>query len=113
MLRRGLGLTKLYNLVNDAELSDSADRDVARIRELHVELDRAVLDAYGWPDVHPGHGFHTFRKMRRWTVSPAARVELLDRLLEENLRRTAYQPQERMRDASGVDSAEVDGQLFA
>jgi hypothetical protein len=114
MLRRGLGLTKLYNLVNDAELSDSADRDVARIRELHVELDRAVLDAYGWPDVDPGYGFHTFRKMQRWTVNPAARVELLDRLLEENLRRAAvaYQSRERMRDAVGVDRAGDDGLLF-
>jgi hypothetical protein len=112
MLRRGLGLTRLYNLVNDAELSDSADRDVARIREIHVELDRAVVDAYGWPDIDPGHGFHTFRKMQRWTVSPAARVELLDRLLEENLRRATHQSQERVRDASGVDSAEDDGLLF-
>jgi hypothetical protein len=112
MLRRGLGLTKLYNLVNDAELSDSADRDVARMRELHVETDRAVLDAYGWSDVDLGHGFHAFRKMQRWTVSPTARVELLDRLLEENLRRAAHQPHERIRSTSGVYSAEDDGLLF-
>jgi hypothetical protein len=112
MLRRGLGLTKLYNLVNDAELSDSADRDVARMRELHVETDRAVLDAYGWSDIDLGHGFHAFRKMQRWTVSPTARVELLDRLLEENLRRAAHQPHERIRSTSGVYSAEDDGLLF-
>jgi len=112
MLRRGLGLTKLYNLVNDADLSDSADRDIARIRELHAELDRAVLNAYRWSDIDPGHGFHTFRKMQRWTMSPAARVELLDRLLEENLRKAAHQPQNRMPDASGVAGAEDDGLLF-
>jgi hypothetical protein len=112
MLRRGLGLTKLYNLVNDADLSDSADRDIARMRELHAELDRAVLNAYGWSDIDPGHGFHTFRKMERWTMGPAARVELLDRLLEENLRKAAHQPQNRMPDASGVGSAEDDGLLF-
>jgi hypothetical protein len=29
--------------------------------------------------------------MRRWTVSPTARVEILDRLLEENHRRAAAQ----------------------
>ena len=29
--------------------------------------------------------------MRRWTVSPAARVEILDRLLAENLRRAEAQ----------------------
>ena len=44
---------------------------------------------YGWSDVPLDHGFHTYRQMERWTVSPAARVEILDRLLEENHRRAA------------------------
>ncbi|KUO20838.1 Eco57I restriction-modification methylase domain-containing protein [Streptomyces dysideae] len=91
MLRRGLGLTKLYNLVNDPGISDSVDSDVACLREIHVELDRAVMAAYGWNDVPLDHGFHTYRQMERWTVSPAARVEILDRLLEENHRRAASQ----------------------
>jgi methylase of polypeptide subunit release factors len=91
MLRRGLGLTKLYNLVNDPDTPDSADADVARMREIHVELDHAVVDAYGWGDVPLEHGFHTYRQMRRWTVSPTARVEILDLLLEENHRRAAAQ----------------------
>ncbi|MGW1181452.1 Eco57I restriction-modification methylase domain-containing protein [Streptomyces drozdowiczii] len=91
MLRRDLGLTKLYNLVNDPDISDSADTDVARLREIHVELDQAVMAAYGWDDVPLEHGFHTYRQMQRWTVSPAARVEILDRLLEENHRRAALQ----------------------
>ena len=87
MLRRGLGLTKLYNLVNDPEVTAHADSDVGRMRALHVELDSAVLDAYGWGDVQADHGFHSFRRMLRWTVGAAARAELLDRLLEENHRR--------------------------
>lgn len=91
MLRRDLGLTKLYNLVNAAGISDSADRDVARLREIHVEVDQAVMAAYGWDDIPLDHGFHTYRQMERWTVSPAARVEILDRLLEENHRRAASQ----------------------
>jgi hypothetical protein len=37
------------------------------------------------------HGFRAYRQMTRWTVSPAARVEILDRLLEENRRRAARQ----------------------
>ena len=86
MLRRDVGLTKLYNLVNSSDVADSADQDVARVRALHADLDRCVLDAYGWSDIPPGHGFHTFRNMQRWTVSPAARVEILDRLLELNHR---------------------------
>ncbi|SHT65334.1 N-6 DNA Methylase [Mycobacteroides abscessus subsp. abscessus] len=89
MLRRNLGLTKLYNLVNDPQIADPSDPDVARLRAIHVELDKAVMDAYGWVDISLDHGFHTYRQMERWTVSPAARVEILDRLLEENHRRAA------------------------
>nr|WP_261574791.1 DNA methyltransferase [Frankia gtarii] len=88
MLRRDLGLTKFYNLVNDPDYTDD---DIARMRQIHVELDQAVMDAYGWGDVPLNHGFHSYRQMQRWTVSPAARVEILDRLLEENLRRAAAQ----------------------
>ncbi|MFG1885400.1 Eco57I restriction-modification methylase domain-containing protein [Micromonospora sp. NPDC049102] len=91
MLRRGLGLTKLYNLVNDPGVADGDDADVARLRRIHVELDQAVMAAYDWSEVPLEHGFHTYRQMERWTVSPAARVKILDRLLAENLRRAAAQ----------------------
>ena len=89
MLRRELGLTKLYNLVNDPGLEAGIDPDVDRMRAIHVELDAAVSAAYGWEDLDLTHGFHTYRKMTRWTVPPATRVEILDRLLEENHRRAA------------------------
>ena len=49
------------------------------------------MDAYGWSDIRLEHGFHIYRQMQRWTVSPAARVEILDRLLEENHRRAALE----------------------
>ncbi|WSB37381.1 hypothetical protein OG949_34105 [Streptomyces scopuliridis] len=91
MTRRRLGLTDLYSLVNDHVITDQADADVAKIREIHTEIDRTVVEAYGWDDVPLGHGFHTYRQMERWMVSPIARVEILDRLLEENHRRAASQ----------------------
>jgi methylase of polypeptide subunit release factors len=91
MLRRGLGLTKLYNLVNDHTLPHASDSDIARMREVHAELDAAVVDAYGWRDVSLEHGFHTYRQMERWTISPAARVDILDRLLEEDHRRAVVE----------------------
>ena len=91
MLRRELGLTALYNRVNDPTLEDSTDSDVARLRVIHRELDEAVMAAYGWDDVPLDHGFHTYRKMTRWTMSPAARVEVLDRLLALNHERAAAQ----------------------
>ncbi len=91
MRRRKLGLTNLYNLVNDPLVVDISDPDVAEMRSLHVALDLAVTDAYGWSDISLDHGFHAIRQVERWTVSPAARVEILDRLLEENHRRTEVQ----------------------
>lgn len=89
LLRGGLGLTRLYNLVNDPSISDAGNPELARLRAIHVELDEAVLEAYGWSDIPLNHGFHTYRQFERWTVSPAARMEILDRLLAENLRRAA------------------------
>ena len=82
MLRHELGLTALYNRVNDPQLRGDADID--RLREIHVEIDKSTMAAYGWDDLTLDHGFHTYRQMERWTVSPAARVEILDRLLELN-----------------------------
>ncbi|MEU4200828.1 DNA methyltransferase [Streptomyces sp. NPDC026294] len=106
MLRRNLGLTKLYNLVNDPGITNSADPDVARLRGFHAALDRAVMAAYGWDDVPLDHGFHTYRQMQRWTVSPAARVEVLDRLLEENHRRAASQDVVRPTGNNGASEEE-------
>ena len=40
-LERQIGLTQLYN-----EVDDGAYRD---LRDLHVALDEAVAAAYGWP----------------------------------------------------------------
>jgi hypothetical protein len=40
-LERQIGLTRLYNEVDDGAYLD--------LRELHVELDEAVASAYGWP----------------------------------------------------------------
>ncbi|GAB3723353.1 Eco57I restriction-modification methylase domain-containing protein [Nocardiopsis nanhaiensis] len=87
MLRRGLGLTKLYNLVHDPEFQ--GDADVDRLREIHVEIDEAVKEAYDWGDLELQHGHHETEQGVRWTVSSTARVEILDRLLQLNLDRHA------------------------
>ena len=107
MLRCELGLTKLYNLVNDPGLEAGTDPDVDRMRAIHVELDAAVAAAYGWEDLDLTHGFHTYRKMTRWTVPPATRVEILDRLLEENHRRAAAEASAAA--ASGQSTARGSG----
>jgi hypothetical protein len=102
MIRRNWGLTGLYNLVNDPSIR--GDVDVDRVRRILIDADQAVLAAYGWDDIPLEHGFNTYRQMERFTISPVARVELFDRLLEENHRRARYE---------GQDVPEQQGKLFS
>jgi hypothetical protein len=78
------GLTKTYNRFHDHREDDA---DILRLRELHVELDRAVALAYGWSDLALDHNFHETKQGVRFTVSPTARQEIVDRLLELNHQR--------------------------
>lgn len=87
--KRNIGLTKLYNLVNDSKLP--YDAEVNEVRSLHAELDKMVLNCYGWSDVELAHDFYTHKKSERWSICPKARREILDRLLEENHRRAAFE----------------------
>ncbi len=115
MLRRELGLTALYNLVNSPDVQDDADVDL--IRSIHVQIDEAVVESYGWTDIPLEHGFYTYRQMQRWTVSPSARVEILDRLLEENHRRARLEAEsapakKSKRGKSFEESAAPEGAMF-
>lgn len=42
------GLTKTYNAIKDPSCTNPR---ILELRELHEQMDRAVLDAYGWTDV--------------------------------------------------------------
>ena len=99
-----LGLTKIYNLLHDRDLSiervarvskkdtRTAAKGVEALRELRllqVKLDIAVRDAYGWQDLDLEHDFHEVETLPendrlRFTISPAARREVLKRVLAEN-----------------------------
>jgi len=102
--RRRLGLTALYQLVNDEAVHDD---DIVQLRDIHVEIDRAVQDAYAldeerepeireyearvtlaplptWREIELGHGFHETRQGVRFTISPLARDDVLDKLLALN-----------------------------
>jgi len=83
MVERELGLTSVYNLVHDPD--ERSDEDIQALRRMHVELDAAVRDAYGWSDLDLGHGFYGVRGQSvRFTFSSSAADEVLDRLLELN-----------------------------
>lgn len=86
MIRTNRGLTKTYNRIHDP---DDHDADIQRLRDLHLELDHAVTVAYGWSDVVLDHHHWVTPQGMRFTVSPAAKDELLDRLLALNHERYA------------------------
>ena len=108
MLSLQLGLTKVYNLFHARDLSpemvakvskqdpDTADTGfdaLVELRGLHVALDIAVRDIYGWKDLELEHDFHEVETLpendrTRFTISPKARRELLNRLFAENHSRT-------------------------
>jgi hypothetical protein len=81
MLQQKEGLTKTYNRFHDPSEKSA---NVERLRQLHVEMDRRVAEAYGWHDLDLGHDFHQMKQGLRFTISETARVEVLDRLLALN-----------------------------
>ena len=116
MLGMQLGLTKTYNLfhsnaitaqiINDKDKQvaslqkhlektansisfDDAIQSILKLRELHMQMDTAVLDAYGWNDIKLLHDFYEVDYLPendrvRFTIHPDARKEVLKRLLELN-----------------------------
>ena len=67
---------------------------IEALRQLHRQMDEAVARAYGWGDLDLGHGFHEVdflpeKDRVRYTISPAARREVLKRLLLLNHERHA------------------------
>jgi hypothetical protein len=62
---------------------------IIKLRQLHVEMDQEVLEAYGWSDIHLRHDFYEVDYLPendrvRYTIHPDARREVLKRLLELN-----------------------------
>lgn len=116
-----LGLTDLYNLFHDPDLTpalvteslgdratitgDEGFTRLLRLRDLHRELDQIVLTAYRWhtasdfgPPLALGHNFHAVEFLpendrTRYTIHPDARRELLTRLLKLNHTRAAQAEQ--------------------
>ena len=84
MTGHNIGLTKTYNLVHNPECND---QDILRLRQLHIAMDNSVLSCYGWGDIDLAHEFHqNDRQQIRFTISDAARHEILRRLLILNLK---------------------------
>lgn len=73
----------------DADTAAAGFEMLLELRRLHVALDLAVRDSYGWKDLDLEHDFYEVETLPendriRYTISPAARREVLKRLLAEN-----------------------------
>jgi len=105
MVRNNEGLTATYNRFHSP---DEDNPDILRLRELHAQMDRAVLDAYGWPDIQPTCEFllayeeeedeeddspHRRKKPWRYRWPDEIRDEVLARLLELNRQRAIEEGQ--------------------
>jgi hypothetical protein len=98
MLDRQEGLTQTYNRFHDP---DERAADIARLRELHVGMDGAVAAAYGWDDLDLGHDFHETPQGVRFTISEAARREVLTRLLRLNHERYEEEVRQGLHEKKG------------
>jgi hypothetical protein len=68
---------------------EEAIEGIVQLRALHVQMDLAVLEAYGWEDITLRHDFYEVDYLPendrvRYTIHPEARKEILKRLLELN-----------------------------
>ncbi len=98
MIENDEGLTKTYNRFHDPYENDPG---IARLRELHAAMDRAVLAAYGWTDIdasceflpeHPGDpagedASSRAGKRYRYRWPDPIRDEVLGRLMALNAER--------------------------
>jgi hypothetical protein len=83
---RDEGMTSLYNAFHNP---DNADDCLTQFRELQVELDRSVLESYGWSKIEPEHDFADTPLGVRYGISEDARREVASRLLALNHARHA------------------------
>ena len=93
-----MGLTDIYNRFHSP---DEPAADIQKLRDLHVEMDKAVAAAYGWDDLDLGHGFHETKQGTRFTISESARREVLARLLKLNHERYAEEVAQGLHDKKG------------
>lgn len=77
-LARFTSPTKLYNAIDSSTASAPA---VGAVRDAQAELDRAVLNAYGWSDIILDHDYYEVGSTTRWCVSESVRADLIRRLL--------------------------------
>lgn len=113
MVENDEGLTRTYNRFHD---ENEASPGIVRLRALHAEMDRTVLEAYGWTDIATACEFFPEfeeeadddeaprrRRKTRYRWPDAVRDEVLARLLALNRERAA----EEARSGASAAAAEA------
>jgi hypothetical protein len=76
-----VGLTDALMRIHNHEFRS---KDTEELRQLRERIDNEVISAYGWSDLGLRHGFYRTKQGVRFTISEAARREVLSRLLKLN-----------------------------
>ena len=113
MVDRNEGLTKTYNRFHDQRQNAP---DIVRLRELHSELDAAVVRAYGWNDLEiraqvefiEQHADEGKRAKTRLDWPAEVKDEVLARLLTLNAERAAAERAAGLTTADEEDDEEVE-----
>lgn len=114
MVARGEGLTKTYNRFHARSEMDS---DIERLRQLHAEMDSAVLVAYGWDDLATAASPEFVEQEADEGRTPKTRLdwpsafkdEVLARLLALNAQRAAEERAAGLTPAAADEDELVDG----
>jgi hypothetical protein len=107
MRKSGLGLTKIYNRFHTP---DDAEIFLNQLRELHVSMDKSVLESYGWQDIDLKHNFYSVPYLPesdrlRFTICEDARLEIIRRL--SRLNRDRWQQEQDDENVSAAAIATV------
>ena len=93
------GLTQVYNSFHDRR---QLSANIQQLRDLHIAMDCAVAEAFGWSDLDLDHGFYETQNRSRFTISEKARREVLDRLLELNHQSYAEEVEQGLHEKKAV-----------
>ncbi len=102
------GLTQIYNRFNDPE---EKEESIHSLRDLQIKMDAETSYVYGWTDLQLNHDFYvvssTLNKEGkrvdeiRFTISPEAKEEVLERMLELNHQRYEKEVKQGLHDKKG------------
>jgi hypothetical protein len=103
----------------DTFIFNEAVAGIQKLRDLHIQMDNAVLEAYGWSDIDLRHDFYEVEYLPendrvRFTIHPDARREILKCLLELNHKIHAQEVEQGLwekKGKEGKDGRKRDGQI--